>query len=112
MKGGIYMEGNLSFATTEHTTRASIAANCIINKSNSIYNVVCGFDLDTGDVLFFFPIDFLDGYSEEEQKQLTQKLRESWIFSNFEIIEETELSWNAYPEVRFCSYCYRLRSTI
>ncbi len=106
------MKGNLSFKVNEHTIRASVAANCILQKSNSIYSVICGIDSDTGDVLFFFPIDFLDGYSEEEQEKLTQKLRESWIFSNFEILEETELSWNAYPEVGFCSRCYRLRSTI
>ena len=68
------MKGNLSFKANENTIRASVAANCILQKSNSIYSVICGIDSDTGDVLFFFPIDFLDGYSEEEQEKLTQKL--------------------------------------
>jgi len=73
---------------------------------------ISGIDSDTGDILFFFPIDFLDNFTDKIRNQRLEVLRKYWYYSRFEVLEEREMYFSEYKAVPFCSIFFRLKDNL
>jgi len=109
------MKDNVCFAENQNTLRAKEAMDITLRKEK-FYRVLSGwtdgYDIDTGDVLYFFPLHDLYNLGEERKKKFLENIKKNWIDAKFEIIEEKELAGDEYFHVGFCSLFFRLKSLI
>ena len=109
------MKDNLCFDENENKERADEALNITLRKQEFwcfISGCTHGFDVDTGDVLYFFPLLDIKRLKEEDKKRFLDDIKKNWVDANFEILEEKELAGDEYFHVGFRSLFFRLKSLI
>ena len=109
------MKNSLCFDKNSNVERALEATQVSLLKSwesrdLNISGFTCGFDQDTGDVLFFFPLEDLERLSKENREHLFNSLKHDWNTANFTILEEREGSGYEYFHVGFAHLFFRLQS--
>lgn len=113
MRGG--MKDNLCFDENENTKRADAAFSITMKKFMWDVNVggyTSGYDEDTGDVLYFFPLYDIGKWKKEDRERYFADAIKNWKDANFEIAEQKEISGEEYFHVGFASLFFRLKSLI
>lgn len=103
---------SLCFDKSINVCRAKEAMNLSIH--NFMFEIlllkwVCGFDANTGDVLFFIPTNSFRKYGKRKMGLFLTDLKNNWGNAGFEIIEERLLPSGEHPRVDFPSIFYRLK---
>ena len=115
MAGTESMNNNVCFGKNEYTERAEEAMQTTLAELRYEFcfsGWLCGFDVDTLDVLYFFPIEDTgkSGFTESDRANHISKAKKNWRKIYFEIVEEKELAeFEEFP-VGFKSLFFRLRS--
>lgn len=116
LDGTMGLIGNLCFDDNVNNLRANKAALITILRDDRYVGILrgytYGFDKDTGDVLYFFPWEFLNSVKKEIRKEFLETIKKAWIDAKFEILDEREIDGDVYFDVGFKSYFFRLRSII
>ena len=78
----------IRFEQNENTKRA-VEAMRITHKNGKFWHIgwFYAIDVDTGDVLFCFPIYDFYKLSKEDKEFFIEDLKRNWINANFEILE-------------------------
>ena len=109
-------KNSVRFKADQDTNRAQAALDIALRKpefSNFLSNYTNGFDENTGDLLYFFPISDINKLQEEDKTNFIQEVRKNWIHANFKILAQKELSEkNKKYNVGFGSLFFRLQSLI
>lgn len=87
MKNFDEMLHNLSLESNENTERANKAFYQALRNNEKFWYTITGynygFDIDTGDVLYFFQCKDFDRLTEELRKELISVLRQNWEEAQF-----------------------------
>lgn len=109
------MKDNLCFGENENTKRADAAFSITMRKFMCDVNVggyTMGYDEDTGDVLYFFPLYDIGEWRKEDRERYFADAIKNWKDASFEIVEQKEMSGEEYFHVGFESLFFRLKSLI
>ena len=110
------VKNSVRFKAEQDKKRAQTALDITLRKpefSNFLSNWIIEFDIETGDLLYFFPISDINKLKEEDKKSFIQEVRKNWIDANFKILAQKELSEkNKKYNVGFSSLFFRLKSLI
>ena len=104
----------IRFEQNENTKRA-VEAMRITHKNGPFWHIGWFYwvDVDTRDVLFYFPINDFYKLSKENKEFFIEDLKRKWIDANFEILEHKVLSADEeYPYQLWHSLFFRLKSLI
>lgn len=100
---------NLCIDKTELSEKAFKAIKPILRKS--YFNVKYfsyGYDIDSGDLMFFFPVDQI--YAMEYARyHFRVELIRAWREAGFKTIGEVELPKYEYRRIGFASLCFILK---
>ena len=109
MNTNVAMRENLCMDQTDETRLASKAIEPILKKSYfKVGSYTYGFDVDTGDILFFFQIEKIYDMGFAKYHFLVE-MKNAWRKAGFKIVEEKELPKYEYRRVGFASLCYRIK---
>lgn len=70
----------------------------------------CGFEAESNDVLYFFPLKYLIGFDPSYIDQFFSDLKNNWNAAAFEIVEETNGTGHEFFNVGFPNKTFRLKS--
>ena len=49
------------------------------------------YEFDTGNILFFFPMKYLEIMEEKRRREFIDEIKKAWRDANFEIVEERDI---------------------
>ena len=107
------MNDSLSFEENADVERANDVLD-MVNKKNGyiLRGLTCGFDEDTGDVLFFLPAEDFLHISKERKEAFFDALKKAWQDAKFKVLHKEKIDGDVYFHVGFCSYFFRLKSVL
>lgn len=102
---------NISFEETASALRAQDGMNVTRKRFANLRldKWVSGINSDTGDILFFLPVETLNSFGDQKDAYLDD-LRENWRAAHFQILEESEIPADTYKQLPFSAVFFRLRS--
>ena len=77
--------------------------------SISLDGRVCGYEIETNDVLYFLPLEALSKINKDLKEEFLADIREKWFKIGFQIDEEAELPEGVCEHVAFPSLFFRLK---
>ena len=107
MKGT--MKENLSMIMTDDVKEAAAAIKSVLRKSYfKIGYYTCGYDVDTYEILFFFPIEKVYAL-DYGRYQFVVELTNAWKAAGYKIVETGDIPKYEYRRVGFASKYFRLK---